>query len=320
MPLPFALDHINLWLLEEQRRLHARRLRLRRRADARAVGAAFRDDARRRADRAHRRHALPPGPPRQRRVARRRASAARSTMTQAEYLTAHAIVERARGARAGRHLRALPPPRHGRRARRRARRRAATLPPRRARAAARRSSGMHRRRHGRRRRARVAGDRRLRPFAGARGAATRRARRADLRRHAAAADHHQRQPCGRPIPTAIRSARFLDSLDAFEALPPRHAGAAVARPAVSRHRRCASRSCARITPRGSPSCSDARRGRAAPQSRRATSCPVLFRRELDLQQRFFAMGEAIAHLNHLWRARPRSSARVAADGAIRFAA
>ena len=30
--------------------------------------------------------------------------------------------------------------------------------------------------------------------------------------------------------------------------------------------------------------------------------PVLFRRELDLQQRFFAMGEAIAHLNHLWRA------------------
>jgi glyoxylase-like metal-dependent hydrolase (beta-lactamase superfamily II) len=29
---------------------------------------------------------------------------------------------------------------------------------------------------------------------------------------------------------------------------------------------------------------------------------VLFRRELDIQQRFFAMGEAIAHLNHLWHA------------------
>lgn len=28
--------------------------------------------------------------------------------------------------------------------------------------------------------------------------------------------------------------------------------------------------------------------------------PLLFRRELDLQQRLFAMGEAIAHLNHLW--------------------
>ncbi len=46
--------------------------------------------------------------------------------------------------------------------------------------------------------------------------------------------------------------------------------------------------------------------------------PVLFRRELDLQQRFFAMGEAIAHLNHLWHAR-RLARRVAADGTIRFA-
>jgi len=46
--------------------------------------------------------------------------------------------------------------------------------------------------------------------------------------------------------------------------------------------------------------------------------PVLFRRELDLQQSFFAMGEAIAHLNHLWRAR-RLERRASADGAIRFA-
>ncbi len=30
--------------------------------------------------------------------------------------------------------------------------------------------------------------------------------------------------------------------------------------------------------------------------------PLLFRRELDLHQRFFAMGEAIAHLNYLWHA------------------
>jgi glyoxylase-like metal-dependent hydrolase (beta-lactamase superfamily II) len=34
----------------------------------------------------------------------------------------------------------------------------------------------------------------------------------------------------------------------------------------------------------------------------AAVLPVLFRRELDPQQRFFAMGEAIAHLNHLWHA------------------
>ena len=50
----------------------------------------------------------------------------------------------------------------------------------------------------------------------------------------------------------------------------------------------------------------------------ADMLPVLFRRELDLQQRFFAMGEAIAHLNHLWH-RDRIKRTVAADGAIRFA-
>ncbi len=50
----------------------------------------------------------------------------------------------------------------------------------------------------------------------------------------------------------------------------------------------------------------------------ADMLPVLFRRELDLQQRYFAMGEAIAHLNHLWH-RDRIKRTVAADGAIRFA-
>ena len=47
--------------------------------------------------------------------------------------------------------------------------------------------------------------------------------------------------------------------------------------------------------------------------------PVLFRRELDLQQRYFAMGEAIAHLNHLWHGGRIDPRHVAADGAIRFA-
>ena len=46
--------------------------------------------------------------------------------------------------------------------------------------------------------------------------------------------------------------------------------------------------------------------------------PILFRRPLDLQQRFFAMGEAIAHLNHLWRA-GRARRVVNTDGTIRFA-
>jgi len=56
----------------------------------------------------------------------------------------------------------------------------------------------------------------------------------------------------------------------------------------------------------------------SPQSA-AEIIPVLFRRELDLQQRFFAMGEAIAHLNHLWRS-GRATRRVGTDGAIRYAA
>jgi glyoxylase-like metal-dependent hydrolase (beta-lactamase superfamily II) len=47
--------------------------------------------------------------------------------------------------------------------------------------------------------------------------------------------------------------------------------------------------------------------------------PILFRRPLDLQQRFFAMGEAIAHLNHLWHA-GRAQRIVATDGTIRYAA
>src|SRR5437762_988888 len=45
--------------------------------------------------------------------------------------------------------------------------------------------------------------------------------------------------------------------------------------------------------------------------------PVLFRRELDLQQRFFAMGEAIAHLNYLWHA-GRFTRTIDANGTIHF--
>jgi hypothetical protein len=46
--------------------------------------------------------------------------------------------------------------------------------------------------------------------------------------------------------------------------------------------------------------------------------PLLFRRELDVHQRFFAMGEAIAHLNHLWHA-GRIERRTGAEGGLRFA-
>jgi glyoxylase-like metal-dependent hydrolase (beta-lactamase superfamily II) len=47
--------------------------------------------------------------------------------------------------------------------------------------------------------------------------------------------------------------------------------------------------------------------------------PTLFRRELDLQQRFFAMGEAIAHLNHLWH-RGRAERIVDAHRSVLFRA
>jgi glyoxylase-like metal-dependent hydrolase (beta-lactamase superfamily II) len=58
-------------------------------------------------------------------------------------------------------------------------------------------------------------------------------------------------------------------------------------------------------------------GAAATPKTAADIVPVLFRRELDLQQRFFAMGEAIAHLNHLWH-RGRLERSVGGDGTIRF--
>ncbi len=62
---------------------------------------------------------------------------------------------------------------------------------------------------------------------------------------------------------------------------------------------------------------DAVRAAPAPLSA-ADLVPVLFRRELDIQQRYFAMGEAIAHLNFLWQA-GKLERRVDPDESIRFA-
>ena len=45
--------------------------------------------------------------------------------------------------------------------------------------------------------------------------------------------------------------------------------------------------------------------------------PVLFRRKLDIQQQFFAMGESVAHLNHLWH-QGRVRRIPGPDGIIRF--
>jgi glyoxylase-like metal-dependent hydrolase (beta-lactamase superfamily II) len=119
------------------------------------------------------------------------------------------------------------------------------------------------------------------------------------------------EPDGDPV------TRFLDSLARFEALPvdtlvlPSHGppfrglAARVAR-LRAHHGERLDELHAALVAAGAPRSADA-------------MIPVLFRRELDLQQRFFAMGEAIAHLNHLWRA-GRARRSIATDGAIRYAA
>jgi glyoxylase-like metal-dependent hydrolase (beta-lactamase superfamily II) len=109
--------------------------------------------------------------------------------------------------------------------------------------------------------------------------------------------------------------RFLDSLDAFAELPeetlvlPSHGlpfrgiGVRIAQLRAHHDARLAELQAALA---------------AAPAPRSAADLvPVLFRRELDIQQRYFAMGEAIAHLNFLWRA-GKAERRVEANQ-IRFA-
>jgi len=106
--------------------------------------------------------------------------------------------------------------------------------------------------------------------------------------------------------------RFLDSLTAFAELPadtlilPSHGlpfvGARVRTAQLREHHaaRLAELEVAAATPKTA-----------------ADIVPVLFRRELDLQQRFFAMGEAIAHLNHLWHG-GRLDRSIDDGGTIRF--
>jgi glyoxylase-like metal-dependent hydrolase (beta-lactamase superfamily II) len=138
----------------------------------------------------------------------------------------------------------------------------------------------------------------------------------DFGRYAAAEDQHQRQRAGQVEPDGDPLARFLDSLIAFETLPvdtlvlPSHGlpfrGIALRVAQLRAHH------VARLDELDAATDGCRRRGCSA-----ADLVPVLFRRELDLQQRYFAMGEAIAHLNYLWRAK-RLDRRVATDGTIRF--
>jgi len=119
------------------------------------------------------------------------------------------------------------------------------------------------------------------------------------------------EPDGDPL------ARFLDSLAAFERLP----AATLVLPSHGLPFRGAGERVAALRAHHAARLAELTEfiAAAARPCSAVDVLPVLFRRPLDLQQRFFAMGEAIAHLNHLWRA--GALARSAApDGAVRFSA
>ena len=116
-------------------------------------------------------------------------------------------------------------------------------------------------------------------------------------------------------PDADPVARFLASLRAFAALP----ADTLVLPSHGPPFRGIAARVARLVEHHAQRLDELHQALADARSPRSAQdvIPVLFRRELDLQQRFFAMGEAIAHLNHLWRA-GRATRHVANDGAIRY--
>ncbi len=110
--------------------------------------------------------------------------------------------------------------------------------------------------------------------------------------------------------------RFLASLDAFDALPPETlvlpSHGLPFRGIVPRTRQLHAHHAARLA-----ELEQAITAQSAPVTA-AGMIPVLFRRTLDVHQRFFAMGETIAHLNYLWH-RARLTRIQSEDGAIHFA-
>ena len=111
-------------------------------------------------------------------------------------------------------------------------------------------------------------------------------------------------------------ARFLASLAAYEDLPPD----TLVLPSHGLPFRGAASRVAQLRAHHAERLRDLEQSFAGTTEPRAAAdvLDVLFRRPLDVQQRFFAMGEAIAHLNHLWRAGRLK--RHAGEGGVRFAA
>ena len=111
--------------------------------------------------------------------------------------------------------------------------------------------------------------------------------------------------------------RFLDSLRAFEDLPP----SSLVLPSHGLPFRGIPLRIAQLRAHHDARLAELVQAMAATAGpvTAAQMVPVLFPRALDLQQSYFAMGETIAHLNHLWR-RGRARRTVSAGGEIRFAA
>ena len=111
--------------------------------------------------------------------------------------------------------------------------------------------------------------------------------------------------------------RFLDSLRAFEDLPP----SSLVLPSHGLPFRGIPLRIAQLRAHHDARLAELVQAMAASAGpvTAAQMVPVLFPRALDLQQSYFAMGETIAHLNHLWR-RGRARRTVSAGGEIRFAA
>ena len=110
--------------------------------------------------------------------------------------------------------------------------------------------------------------------------------------------------------------RFLDSLTAFESLPDE----TLVLPSHGLPFRGIAQRCAELRVHHDARLAELETALAAAGSGGADAgdlVPVLFQRELDAHQRFFAMGEAIAHLNHLWR-NHRIDRSIAADSSMRF--
>ncbi len=118
-------------------------------------------------------------------------------------------------------------------------------------------------------------------------------------------------------PDADPLARFLDSLAAFEVLP----GDALVLPSHGLPFRGIALRVGQLRAHHVARLSELNAAvlDAAKPLSAAELVPVLFPRELDVQQHFFAMGETIAHLNHLWRT-AKLDRIVRPDRAVRFAA